>query len=604
MSDITLLFLIIAVVIVLFITEKVPVVLVALGTALALYFSGILTLPQALGGLGDATTIFIASLFVVSAGLEVTGVTAWAGQLLIAKAGESRVRQIVLVMLLCSTLTALISLNGSVAALLPVVVVMAVQLNRSPSQLLMPMVFASHAGSILALTGSPVNVLVSENALAASGSGFGFFEFAIAGVPLLAGTMFILVLLGPKLLPNRSGAAMPTDLSKHARTLVEQYRLDSGVFQLLVREGSPAVGKARSDLSGLDAYPGLTLIGLQAGSTGRPLTRPALEAGDYIVVRGDADAAARFATDLHLGFGPDNEQGNAADVLFNRTSGLAEVVIPPRSALIGTTVFPGMVTESGDLVILAVQRNGEELPPGKAELRVGDTMLLQGTWSALDKRLADPEVLVVDSPDVVRRQAVPMGVGAKAAIAILVLMVAALATGVVPSAIAGLCAACAMVLFGVLTVDQAYKSVNWTTVILVGAMTPLSAAMAETGAAQLMADKLVALVGHLSPYALLAGLFVLTAVLGQLISNTATALIIIPIAVAAALDLGISPQPVLMSVCVAAAASFLTPVATPVNLMIMGPGGYRFGDYWKLGIVCMAWFFVIAVFYIPLIWRF
>lgn len=603
MSDIYVLFLIIAVVIVLFVTEKVPVVLVALGTALALYFTGILTINQALGGLGDTTTIFIASLFVVSAGLEVTGVTAWAGQLLITKAGDSRVRQIVLIMLLCAMLTALISLNGSVAALLPVVVVMAVQLKRSPSQLLMPMVFASHAGSILALTGSPVNVLVSEAAAYAGTGNFGFFEYAIAGVPLLIGTMVILVFLGPKLLPNRSGASMPTDLSKHARTLVEQYRLDSGVFQLSVHEGSPLVGIAPSAIN-LKDFAGLSLMGAQSGNTGRPLMQPTLAVGDMLLVRGDADAAASLASTKGLGFGPDDAKGNATDVLFNRTSGLAEIVIPPRSALVGTEVFPGMVTESGDLLVLAVQRHGEELPAGKTKLEVGDTMLLQGTWSALDKRLADPEVLVVDSPDVVRRQAVPMGNGAKTAIAILVAMVFALATGVVPAAIAGLVAAFLMVLLRVLTVDQAYRSVNWTTVILVGAMTPLSAAMTETGAAQLLADKLVAVVGDAGPYALLAGLFVLTAIMGQLISNTATALIIIPIAVAAAIEIGISPRPVLMSVCVAAAASFLTPVATPVNLMIMGPGGYKFGDYWKLGIVCMLWFFVIAVFYIPMIWSF
>ena len=603
MSDVYILFLIIAVVIVLFVTEKVPVVLVALGTALALYFTGILTIGQALGGLGDTTTIFIASLFVVSAGLEVTGVTAWAGQMLITKAGDSRVRQIVLIMLLCALLTALISLNGSVAALLPVVVVMAVQLKRSPSQLLMPMVFASHAGSILALTGSPVNVLVSEAAAYAGTGNFGFFEYAIAGVPLLIGTMVILVFLGPKLLPNRSGASMPTDLSKHARTLVEQYRLDSGVFQLSIHEGSPLVGVAPAAID-LKDFAGLSLMGAQSGNTGRPLMQPTLSVGDMLLVRGDADVAASLANSMKLGFGPDDAKGNATDVLFNRTSGLAEVVIPPRSALVGREMFPGMVTESGDLLVLAIQRHGDELPPGKTSLEVGDTMLLQGTWSALDKRLADPEVLVVNSPDVVRRQAVPMGNGAKTAIAILVLFVVALATGIVPAAIAGLVAACAMVLLRVLTVDQAYRSVNWTTVILVGAMTPLSAAMTETGAAQLLADKLVAVVGDAGPYALLAGLFVLTAIMGQLISNTATALIIIPIAVAAAIEVGISPRPVLMSVCIAAAASFLTPVATPVNLMIMGPGGYRFGDYWKLGIVCMLWFFVIAVFYVPLVWKF
>ena len=603
MNDVYVLFLIIAVVIVLFITEKVPVVIVALGTALALYFTGILDFRQALGGLGDPTTIFIASLFVVSAGLEVTGVTAWAGQFLIDKAGESRVRQLVLIMLACAALTGLISLNGAVAALLPVVVVMAVRLNRPPSQLLMPMVFASHAGSILALTGSPVNVLVSQASEEAGTGYFGFFEFAIVGVPLLAGTMAILVFLGHRLLPHKSGASMPTDLSKHARTLVEQYRLEGNAFQLRVRPSSSLIGTAPTAID-LAAYPGLSLIGSQAGATGRPLTRAAIEEGDTLILRGEADAAASFANDMHLSFGAGEAEAGVADTLFNRSSGLAEVVIPPRSGMIGREVFPGMVTESGDLLILAVQRRGEDVGPGKTALEVGDTMLLQGTWSALDKRLADPEVLVVDSPDLVRRQAVPMGTGAKAAIGILVAMVAALALNLVPSAVAGLVAAVAMVVVGVLTVDQAYRSVNWTTVILVGAMTPLSAAMSETGAAQLLADRLVAIVGEAGPYALLAGLFILTAVLGQLISNTATALIIIPIAVAAAIELGISPRPVMMSVCVAAAASFLTPVATPVNLMIMGPGGYKFGDYWKIGIVCMAWFFVMAVFFVPMIWRF
>jgi di/tricarboxylate transporter len=603
LNDVYILFLIIAVVIVLFVTEKVPVVIVALGTALALYFTGILDFRQALGGLGDPTTIFIASLFVVSAGLEVTGVTAWAGQFLIEKAGESRVRQLVLIMLACAALTGLISLNGAVAALLPVVVVMAVRLNRPPSQLLMPMVFASHAGSILALTGSPVNVLVSQASEEAGTGYFGFFEFAIVGVPLLAGTMAILVFLGNRLLPHKSGASMPTDLSKHARTLVEQYRLEGNAFQLRVRPSSPLIGTPPTGID-LSNYPGLSLIGSQAGATGRPLTRAAIEEGDTLILRGEADAAASFASDMHLSFGAGEAEAGVADTLFNRSSGLAEVVIPPRSGMVGREVFPGMVTESGDLLILAVQRRGEDVGPGKTTLEVGDTMLLQGTWSALDKRLADPEVLVVDSPDLVRRQAVPMGTGAKAAIGILVAMVAALALNLVPAAVAGLVAAVAMVLVGVLTVDQAYRSVNWTTVILVGAMTPLSAAMAETGAAQLLADRLVSIVGEAGPYALLAGLFVLTAVMGQLISNTATALIIIPIAVAAALELGISPRPVMMSVCVAAAASFLTPVATPVNLMIMGPGGYKFGDYWKIGIVCMAWFFVMAVFFVPMIWRF
>ena len=288
--------------------------------------------------------------------------------------------------------------------------------------------------------------------------------------------------------------------------------------------------------------------------------------------------------------------------LISRTSGVAEVVIPPRSEFVGDTVFPGMVTDSGDLVILAIQRKGEDLGPGEATLAVGDVLLLRGAWAALDETLDDPNVLVVDSPEQVRRQTIPLGLGAREAIVVLGAMVVLLATGVVPSVVAGLLAAGAMVLLRVVTVDGAYRAINWTTVVLVAGMIPLSTAMTQTGAADQVADALVGVVRNAGPYALLAGLFAITAVFGQLISNMATALIVIPIAVAAAVELGVSPQPVLMSVTVAAAASFLTPVATPVNMMVMGPGGYRFGDYWKLGLPLLALSFAVAVFLVPVFW--
>jgi di/tricarboxylate transporter len=183
-------------------------------------------------------------------------------------------------------------------------------------------------------------------------------------------------------------------------------------------------------------------------------------------------------------------------------------------------------------------------------------------------------------------------------------MVLLLATGIVPAAVAGVVAAGAILLVGILSSEEIYRAINWTTVILVGAMMPLSTAIAETGAARLLADQLIYVVGGAGPRALLAGLFLLTAILGQVISNTATALIIIPISVVAALEMGISPQPVLMTVAVAAAASFLTPVATPTNLMVMEPGGYRFGDYWKFGLPMMIWFAVVAIGLVPVIWPF
>jgi di/tricarboxylate transporter len=509
---------VLAAVVVVFVLDRFPVAVVAVATALSLWATGVLDLNQSLAGFGDQAVVFIAALFVVSESLDATGITAWAGQELVGRVGDSRTRLMVAMLLLVALLTALISVNGAVAALLPVMVVTAVRLRRPASQLLLPLAFGAHAGSLLALTGSPVNVIASEYAHDAGAGSFGYFSFALAGVPLVAGTVAIVLLFGERLLPERSPRTISQDFSDHARTLVGQY-----------------------------------------------------------------DALADH------------------DALLTRTSGLAEVVVPPRSALVGDIAFPGMVTDSGDLVVVAVQRKQEELS-GETVLAVGDTLLLQGTWSALERNLDDPGVLVVDDPEVVRRQAVPLGPGAKRALVILAAMVVLLATGAVPPVVAGLLAAGALVVSGVLSIETAYRGISWTTVILVAGMIPLSTAMTESGAAAKLADALVDVVGHVSPYALLAGLFVLTAVLGQLISNMATALIVIPVALKAAADVDVSARPVLMCVTVSAAAALLTPVATPANLMVMEPGGYRFSDYWKLGLPLLILYGLVAVFLVPVFW--
>ena len=522
MDDSTIVFIVLAGVVVLFVANLVPVEIVAVATALTLWATDILDINQALAGFGDPTVVYIAALFVVSESLDASGVTTWAGEQLVAGAGASRARLLVLLMGVCAFLTALISVNGAVAALLPVVVVMAVKLRRPASQLLMPLAFAAHAGSMLALTGTPINVIVSDASKDAGGDYFGFFEFTLVGIPLVAGTIAIVVLFGERLLPDRTARHIPKDLGDHARTLALHYDLDDAVHE----------------------------------------------------------------------------------PLYSRRSGVAEVVIPPRSGIVGESAFPGMVTDSGDFVVLAIQRGGVDLGPTETVLAAGDTLLLQGTWDALATGLQDPDVVVVDPPDMVRRQAVPFGPGAKRATGILLVMVALLATGAVPPAVAALIAAGALVLTRVLTLDQAYRSVNWTTVILVAGMIPLSTAMTVSGAAEKLADGLVDVVGDSGGHALLIGMFVLAAVLGQLISNTATALILIPIALSAAGELGVSSRPVLMSLTVACAGALLTPVATPANMMVMCPGGYRFGDYARLGLPLLGWFFVVAVGIVPLFWSF
>ncbi|MBV1853787.1 SLC13 family permease [Catellatospora tritici] len=599
MSQAAVAFAILGAAVVLFVWNRLPVEVVALGAALSLYFTGLLGPAQIFAGFGDPVVIFVASLFVVSEGLDATGVTTWAGQALTARAGTGRTRLLVLVMLLVAGLTALITVNGAVAALLPMVVVLAVRTGLSPSELAMPLAFGAHAGSMLALTGTPINVISSEAAQGATGRGFDFFEFALVGVPLVLGTIAIAVLAGHRLLPRRAAETMPQDLSRHARTLAKQYRLDRDAYRLAVPvDGGPVT------VPDPDAYPGLVLVGVQTAD-GLPRASGAVGAGDVLVMSGDAESAARFAADRGLAFLPGATADHVVGALLNRAYGVAEVVVSPRSGLVGAAAFPGMVTDSGDLVVLAVQRRGHLRGPGRTELAAGDTLLVQGDWAALERNVdRDPDVLVVDSPALLRRQAVPLGPGAKRAVAVLLGMVVLLASGIVPPAVAGLLAAGAMVVLRVVTMGQAYRAISWTTVVIIGAMIPLSVAIQQSGAAELVAQALVGAVGGGGPYALLLGLFLLTAVLGQLISNTATALIVIPIALSAAGELGVSVRPVLMCVTVAAAAAFLTPVATPANMMVMGPGGYRFGDYWRFGLVMLAWFGIVSVLLVPVFWRF
>jgi di/tricarboxylate transporter len=608
LSDSTIIFGIMAVAVGLFIWGRLPVMLVALMVPLSLFFFGILPLDSVFAGFGDPIIIFIAGLFVVAAGLEAAGVTAWVGRWLAGMVGTSPVKLSLFTVVIVALLSPLISQSGAVAALVPVVMLMALRMKESPSKFLMPLAFSSAAGSMLALTGTSKNVLVSSAAADAGYGEFGFFEFAWAGIPLLLGTVLIVAVLGRRLLPDRRSPNLPDDFGQHAQTLAEQYGVGSSLRLYSLQADSPLLGQTRE---ALDQASGVSLIAVSGLAPDRSASK-SFETGDVLVLRGSAEALDRYAAANRLGAVADAE-GSVADMLFNKRSGLAEVVVKPRSKLVGTVMSPGTVTESGQLVVVAIQRNGEDMggahtgdgdtSPG-VTLRAGDHLLLQGAWRALERIAADPDIMMVDSPDAVRRQAVPLGPGSTVMLAILAAMVLVLATGVMPAPAGVLLAAMAVIAAGIISVPQAYRAIDWNTVILVASMIPLSTAMYRSGAATQLADLLVAAVGGSSPTMLVAGLFALTALLGQVISNTATTMIMIPIAITAAGELGVSAKPVLMSLNVGASAAFLTPVATATNLIVMGPGGYRFSDYWKLGIVMMALYFAIAVFWVPLVWRF
>lgn len=601
MSDAAIVIAIILVAVGLFIWNRLPPPIVGLAVALALFFSGVLTMPQALGGFGDPVVLMLVGLFVIATGLEAAGVTTWAGQKLIDAAAGAYNRAFVLLMLVAGVGCAVMGFNATVAALMPVAIVLAIRLDKPTSQLMMPLAFVSHSGSILTLVGTPINV-IALGAAQDVGGYIGFFEFGVAGVPLFLGTLVMIFLSSRFLLPHRNGPSIPANFSEHGFTLVEQYRLRDGLHRLRVRAGSPLIGRPRSSLDLAD-YDDLALVTVQSAAGGGPSARATFAADDEILVRGAAQAAGRLATDFDLGVQEDPEIC-VAGTLFNQASGLAEVVIPPRSAYVGERVFPGMATPSGDLMIVAIHRGGEDLGGRPVELRAGDTLLLQGTWGALDRQLATPQVLVVDAPDLVRRQAVPLSHKAAQAIAVLGVMIVLLAGDFVPAAVATLSCAAAMVLLGVITVPQAYKGIDWNTCVLIGAMIPIAPAMAQSGVDAMIGGGVVELVGEFGPLAVLLAIFAVTVVLTQLMANTAAALVMLPIAVAAAEQIGVSPLPLILAVAIGAQAALLTPVGTPPNLVVMGPGGYAFGDYWKLGLPILLWWFVVVGLVVPLWWNF
>lgn len=521
MADSTIVFLVLGGLVVLFIVDVVPSEVAAMAGALTLWATGVLDADQTVAGFGNPTVIFVAALLVVAAALDASGVTAWAGQLLVGVAGDSHRKLTVATMALAALVTAIITVHGAVAALIPVAVVAAIRIGMPTSKLLLPLAFAAHAGSQLTLTGSQVNILYAEAVRDAGAGDVGYFDYALVGLPLVAGTIAIVALLGPRLLPERTPG----------------YRLDDG-------------GDARSltDHHDIDA----------------PASRPR----------------------------------------FDHSVGTVEIVIPPRSALIGTTVDVDREPSGGGLVVLVVHRDAEIVEPGPTVLAAGDVLLMRGDWRQLAEGLGDRDVLVVDGPGEVRAHIAPWGTGARRTLVIIGGLVALLATGSVDPAIAGLLAAGAVVVSGVLTLDDAYHRINWTTVVLIAAMIPLSTAMTTSGAADDIAAAITRAVGDSSPYLLLVVLFLVVAMLGQLMSNTATALVAIPIGIAAADDLDISVRPVLMSLNVVSVAALLTPVATAANTMILRPGGYRFTDFAKLGLPLLVWWFVVAVGLVPLVWRF
>ena len=344
MTDQTLILITLGVAVAVFVWNRLPVGIVTLGVALALWATGVVTLEDALAGFSSPTVILIAALFVVAEGLDAAGVTTWAGQFVVRHAGGSRVKLIVLVMIAVAVLSALITPNGAVAALYPMVVVLAVRFSESPSRLLMPAAFAAHSGALLVLTGSPVTLLVFAAANDAGAGRIGYFEVALVGIPLLTGTILVTLLLGQRLLPLRAPRALSRDLSTLPAALRDQYLPKDELVRLSVTPDSPFAGMPSGRL-GDSRFPNVHVISVK-DRNGIPLADTVVTDGARLLVRGTREEIERFASDNGLELTGDTSDSLESS-LISREFGVAEVIVSPRSDYVGDRVFPGMVTDSG-----------------------------------------------------------------------------------------------------------------------------------------------------------------------------------------------------------------------------------------------------------------
>ena len=623
-------FVILTLTIILFIWGRLRSDLVALMALLALFLSGILTAEQALSGFSNSTVIMIAALFVVGEGLSRTGVTAWLGQQILHIAGDSKVRLLVVLMLGTALLSAFISNTGTVATLLPAVVAASWRVGSVPSMFLMPMAFAANTGGLLTLTGTPPNIVVADILSEAGYEPFSYFEYAYIGLPLLIAAITYMALYGRKLLPKNSAGDRPDELTEAVGEMADTFSLVENLYRLRVRFSSPLIGQTLEEAAlghdygvtvlAIESEPSARLTGDHSGDgRARPLQAllhdahhelpgpdTQIEAQDVLLVKGSGKAVYQLMVDFILGVLPvEDDSEGLSEALLSAETGVAEILLTPRSTYSGRMISESDFGEKYRVQVISIRRGDKLVSRKNAKLEFGDALLVRGSWEDIETlRNERRNFVVVGSPEAISRQVIELTPQAVIAVLAMAGMIVMMVTGVVPAVFAALISAVVMVLGGCLNMTHAYRAISWQSVVLIAAMIPMSIALEVTGGAQFLANGLVNTFGSIGPLVLLVGVFLLTTSFSQVINNTATAVLVAPIVLKAAEDMNISPYPLLMAVAVSASTAFLTPIGTTTNLMVMSPAGYRFKDYFRVGLPLILIFLLMTVVLVPLIWPF
>ena len=592
-------FLLLAITIILFASELLPLDMVAVLVVLALMLSRVLSPAEALSGFGDPLVLLIGGLFVVAEGLFRTGVLYRISNWVMEVAGTSETRLLVMLMLVVAALSAFMENIGTVAIFIPVAINLAAKANISPARLLMPVSIASLTGGMLTLIGAPPNMVVAAELSRNHLVPFGFFAFTPIGLLVLAVGIGYMVLWGGKLLPQDTARQEKPETRFSIPDLFDAYELTGQIRYLNIGETSSLTNQT-IDQAKVGARYGVIIVGLERQSQVMPVTpQTDLRQGDRILVVGSKERVKLFSQSENLSL---LRLGEKQKKLIPQELGLVEVLLPPRSRLIGRTLGQIHFREHYGLSVLGIQRLGEPLKHDLIDvpLALGDSLLMGGGWRQIELLQAErSDFLVLTIPQEMSEVA-PERARVRWALAIVAGMLALMTFGLVPNVAAVLLAALAMILSGCLSIKDAYDSINWPSLVLIAGMLPMAQALDKTGGVKLIVNQVVVL-GELGPHYLLFGLFVITAGLSQFMSNTATTVLLAPIALSSANMLGVSPYPLLMTVAIAASASFATPVASPTNTLILGPGGYRFIDFFKVGLPLIALSMLVTLLAVPVI---
>jgi di/tricarboxylate transporter len=449
-------------------------------------------------------------------------------------------------------------------------------------------------------------------------------------LPLLAAAVAYMHLYGRRLLPRNSVEDRPEELTEAVGVLADTLSLAENLYRLRVRYGSPLIGKTLEEAALGHDY-GVTVLNIEKedsveeeaghqeeGRPGRlqlllsdthrelPGPKTVIEAHDILLVKGSGQAVYQLMVNFNLGVLPveDDWQG-LSEKLLSAEIGIAEILLTPRSTYIGRMVSESDFAEKFGVQIISIRRGDRLVSRKDSRLQFGDALLVRGSWDAIETlRNERRNFVVVGSPESMSRQVIELTPQSAAAVLSLVGMIVLMVSGIVPAVFASLIASVLMILTGCLTMNHAYRAISWQSVVLIAAMIPMSTALEVTGGAEYLANGLVNTLGAYGPLVLLAGIFVLTTSFSQFINNTATAVLVAPIVLAAAEGMGVSPYPLLITVAVSASTAFLTPIGTTTNLMVMTPGAYRFQDYVRVGLPLIIMFMLLTLLLAPIIWPF